>query len=421
MLGRLFGKNKDSSSEAVCAECGRTLLAGEWTQKALDEDGNERLLCSLCGQAHPPAGGERLKVGNGGANATRLPSQDADPADAETGLDGTTGRGETGRGETGRGENAALWKAIKDRDAQIERLQEQLAHGEAERQELLGSLVRLQAKADSAFGAATDEALAVTDAAAIASEPPAEPKVAGEPQYALEIVSEAPADAEAVVEPDEGDVHLSAGDTAEIAAADMPAEEPATVDVATEAVTSPADIAEAEAQAAATTLLQRGVDLLNVSPVPRRIAETNADLGIPTVHVGFDGETAAVTFMWSMGWYRFTVDSESGSVRLGDRGYEELDDLQPNASVRADGTVQLAPARISRAASPRQQAEPDGGAAPVAAEPAEAEEPAEEPAEPSAPPAGSPEILSKSLLGQRTDDERPSWEGTQARDFDWDR
>ena len=105
------------------------------------------------------------------------------------------------------------------------------------------------------------------------------------------------------------------------------------------------------------TLLQRGVDLLNVSAVPRKIAETNADLGIPTVHVGFEGAAATVTFMWSMGWYRFAVDVDSGAVSLGDRGYEERDDFQPNATVRADGTVQLAPARISRAAAQRQQAE----------------------------------------------------------------
>jgi hypothetical protein len=32
-----------------------------------------------------------------------------------------------------------------------------------------------------------------------------------------------------------------------------------------------------------------------------------------------------------------------------------------------------------------------------------------------------PEILSKSMLGQRSDDEAASWEKTQSRDFDWDR
>jgi hypothetical protein len=46
------------------------------------------------------------------------------------------------------------------------------------------------------------------------------------------------------------------------------------------------------------------------------------------------------------------------------------------------------------------------------------------PAEPEPPSAAAqkpPEILSKSLLGQRSDDEAASWEQTQARDFDWDR
>ena len=33
----------------------------------------------------------------------------------------------------------------------------------------------------------------------------------------------------------------------------------------------------------------------------------------------------------------------------------------------------------------------------------------------------APEFLSKSLLGQRSDDESGSWDQTKARDFDWDR
>ena len=46
-------------------------------------------------------------------------------------------------------ENDALWKAIKDRDAQIERLNGQLARSEAERQELLGRLTLLQAAGEA--------------------------------------------------------------------------------------------------------------------------------------------------------------------------------------------------------------------------------------------------------------------------------
>jgi len=177
--------------------------------------------------------------------------------------------------------------------------------------------------------------------------------------------------------------------------------------------------AEAEAAAESLTLLQRGVDLLNVSRVPRKIAETNEQLGLPHVHCGFDGETVAVTFMWTMGWYRFHVDLDSGDVSLADRGYEELT-LQPNAGVRADGTVQLAPAQISRAAAQRVQTPAE---TPVAAQPSPAAAPAA-PVEPETPREAAqkpPEFLSKSLLGQRSDDESASWEQTQARDFDWDR
>jgi hypothetical protein len=435
MLGRLFGKNNDASDEPVCYQCGRTLLAGEWTQKIEGPDGEERLLCSLCRQSGPAEGGERLKVGNGGGNAARVGADDAAPAAEPPAAQ--------------RGENDALWKAIKDRDAQIEALTERLAHSEAERQELIGRLARMQAEAAAGVAAAAADAEPATEIGAAAeAEPPAatEPEAeAGEEPTAGETPAadeaEAPVPAEAHDE-DEGD-RLLLEDTAAIPAvgeAGEGAASPAPVDEApraaeTAATPEPAlpgdgvgrstpDLADAEAQAASMTLLQRGVDLLNVSPVPRKIAETNNDLGIPNVHVGFDGETATVTFMWSMGWYRFAIDIESGSVGLGDRGYDDRTDLQPNASVRADGTVQLAAARISRAAAQRQQD------APPAAEPAAAvDEPGDagvadagpaSPAEPG-PPAGGPEILSKSLLGQRTDDERPSWEQTAARDFDWDR
>ena len=156
------------------------------------------------------------------------------------------------------------------------------------------------------------------------------------------------------------------------------------------------------------TLLQRGVDILNVSPVPRKVADTSADLGVPQVHVGFDGRSAAVTFLWSLGWYRFSVDIEgAGSVRLDERGYDDRPDLQPNASVRPDGTVQLAPAQLSRAARERE-----------AAGPVEEEESAA-PRTPRDAAERAPEIVSQALLGQRTDDEKPSWEQTQAREFNW--
>ena len=404
MLGRLFGKSKDASGEAVCAECGRTLLAGELTQRIVDNDGTERLLCSLCAQSSELAGGELQKASSG--NATRPPDQDAEAAGA-------------GPEEPGRDENAALWKAIKDRDAQIERLEKALTRGEAERQELLGRLARLQA---ATLAEVVGEA--GVEAAAIGGETAEDAQLAVSLDYQATVADTPSKASEEVLLPDEPVVETgaqaAAEDTADIAVPEPPEGEATTE---TEAADASSDATEIEDQAASMTLLQRGVDLLNVSAVPRKIAETNADLGIPSVHVGFEGAATTVTFMWSMGWYRFAVDVDSGAVSLGDRGYEERDDFQPNATVRADGTVQLAPARISRAAAQRQQAEQ--GAAPVE----DADEPAAGPA-PEAPPEaapeaapalGGPEILSKSLLGQRTDDERPSWEGTQARDFDWDR
>jgi hypothetical protein len=418
MLGRLFGKNKDASDEPVCYECGRTLLAGEWTETIEDDNGEERLLCSLCGQARPSAGGERSGAPSGGTNVARVVGDGAAP-EAESAGDRAT----AGERSAPRDENAALWKAIKDRDAQIERLNEELASSEAERQELIGLLAHLQAGTEAAAAAVAAPAAAADTSTGDAGEMAPAPEAEDEP---ADVLFATPVGDVTAVGPDAGspqveaeqaepvgaddDHPLALEDTANIPAAVLPADDEA------------AGRDEAEAQASSMTLLQRGVDLLNVSPVPRKIAETNADLGIPTVHVGFDGEAAAVTFMWTMGWYRFTVDVESGEVRLGDRGYEDRTDLQHNASVRADGTVQLAAARISRAAAQRQQGE-TAGAAESAAPAAQAAAPGDAgeavPGEP-APAVGAPEILSKSLLGQRTDDELQSWERTQARDFDWD-
>ena len=157
--------------------------------------------------------------------------------------------------------------------------------------------------------------------------------------------------------------------------------------------------------------------------MPRKIAETNEQLGLPHVHVGFDGEIVAVTFMWTMGWYRFHVDLESGDVAHGRprlRGARRPAAQRRRARRRhgaagagADQSRRGA-ARAGRARrSAAQDARPRGerGAAGPAAEPETPREAAQKP----------PEILSKSLLGQRSDDETASWEKTKARDFDWDR
>ncbi len=402
MLGRLFGKNKDASDEPVCYQCGRTLLAGEWTQKVEGEDGEERLLCSLCGTARlATTGGGRPKAGNGAGAA-------ADADDDAQGVGGSA---------SGRGENEALWKAIKDRDAQIERLEEELARSEAAREELMGRLGRLEAGSQAPAGSQPAERPVDEEAHRLALEDTAAIPAAGLPDAGRAKLDEAaqPGEPESLdALPDESaavEEDTAAGGAVEPGHEEAARAETEAPSVETAEAEGAAGVDGLETQGTSMTLLQRGVDLLNVSPVPRKIAETNTDLGIPTVHVGFDGETPTATFIWSMGWYRFAVDIETGGVRFADRGYDDRADLQPNATVRADGTVHLAAARISRAAAQRQHDE-----APAAEAPAPRAGPAEAP-----PPAtGDPDILSGSLLGQRTDDKPTSWERTQARDFDWD-
>jgi hypothetical protein len=432
MFGRMFGHGKDERDQAVCAECGRTLLAGEWTQKVVDADGGERLICSLCGQTHARSGAEPVA---------------ASPTPADYGHVRES-REEVREPRASRTDSNAFWKALKDKDAEIERLQAQLVQLEAEKQDLAGRLARAQGAplpAEPLIPSAAGPEIAATASASPpagdASEPgertwgetpaefatevatppagisPVEPPQPEVPAVVFEdtqpipaITEEQPAEAEAAISSIAAETAALAAQTPETPDAGGPLEPP---DVATEPTA-----AELATAAASLTLLQRGVDLLNVSRVPHKIAETNEQLGLPSVHVGSDGHTTAVTFMWSMGWYRFHVDSESDDIRMVDRGYDELTDLRPNAGVRADGTVQLDPAQISRAAAQRLQPEPQP--VPQSAAPEAAPVPAE-PEPPSAAAQKPPEILSKSLLGQRSDDEAASWEQTQARDFDWDR
>jgi hypothetical protein len=499
MFGRIFGRGKDDHDQAVCAECGRTLLAGEWTQTVIDERGDERLICSLCGQAFAGSdesvAGAAAPANNGRMRETRSESAFFEEPALETpqaAFPSEPAPATPPEARDTRAESDAFWQALKQKDAQIETLKAELARAEAERQELAGRFARLGA-ASAAAEAAPDpgsltgdssepgertwgetpaefaaemEALheaeaaqaqpaeirgepaavaeegAVAEEAVVAEEALAgfvvEAAVTAEPveklvaDEAVEVAAVPPAAVPPTVFDDTQPIDVISEDmlaaededasTGEIAAAEasalvaagggLPGEAPAQEPVEESA-------AEAEAAAASLTLLQRGVDLLNVSRVPRKIAETNEQLGLPHVHVAFDGEVVAVTFMWTMGWYRFDVDLDSGDVGMDDRGYEELA-LPPNAGVRADGTVQLAPAQISRAAAQRAaQAPPE--AAPAQPAPAR---PEAEPAEPETPREAAqkpPEFLSKSLLGQRSDDESASWEQTQARDFDWDR
>lgn len=462
MFGRIFGRGKDEPDEAVCAECGRTLLAGEWTQKVRDGNGEERLICSLCGQAHPLGGGDPLEPRAERPESRRVTRVVTPPAEegappAEEGAplsaaapgalapDGPTPDAPEVATRSSRSESDAFWKALKEKDATIERLEAELARAEAERQELAGQLAALRgqgaagdvtpepptgdasepgertwgetpAEFASEMAALQDEAAAVTG-----STPAPEASAAG-PEDTLPI--EPPEDAlppEPAAEAAAPDMRAAAGVAAggvEAAAEARGAEAPEAVqptEAGSPATPEGESVAEQVATGGALTLLQRGVDLLNVSRVPRKIAETNEQLGLPQVHVASDGENVSVTFLWSMGWYEFRVD-ENGGVRLRARGYEDRPELRPNAAVRADGTVQLAPAQISRAAAQRAEPAPEAEPAPQAppprpAEPESASDAAQKP----------PEILSKSLLGQRSDDEPSSWEGTKARDFDWDR
>jgi len=562
MFGRIFGRGKDETDQAVCAQCGRTLLVGEWTQNVVGADGQEYLICSLCGQSAALADAEPVASGTTPANTGRvresrtevaqMPGYDAQagtvsppaavaaaaPATATAGVAPAEDLGpDTGR--DARGESDAFWSALKQKDAEIERLHGELARLDAEKQELVGQLAVARAQLGTrASQPAVPQQPLVPAAAALAfsaqaAAPPVEtapppgqvevsavaaaalvPEPAGPPradssepgertwgetpaefaselaalrdeEAALEAAAPAPAGViaaetmpaavPAAGEHDPGSApqapvpaqaattavpaivfentqpipaltdEMIDADVATQQAATLPTEEAETTltpetggpvagaaafgPVAAQAppaqtAAAPPELtaAELEAEAANLTLLQRGVDLLNVSSVPHKIAETSGQLGIPTVNVGFAGQTTVVTFMWSMGWYRYEVDSESGAIRMGDRGYDERTDLRSNASVRGDGTVQLAPAQISRAAKAPSGHEqepaapppdaPAGGPAPTA--------PAE-PEPPSVAAQKAPEILSKSLLGQRSDDDVASWEQTQAREFDWNR
>ena len=447
MLGRLFGRAKDNHDDTVCSSCGRTLLAGEWTQRIVEDDGSERFICSLCS---PPEG------------SPGSPLEQADEMATVT----------TGRVKPVRAESDAFWRALKDKDSEIERLESRLARAEAEKQELAAQLARLR-NAHEAVIASDVDAETVASTAAAAPAPATEPANAEgsaaapcgrrAPAQTLRIDGEAgrrsptaSADAAAGGRVRRRDVprpHRSkprrgvatrrqpAGAATESFTADEPrptARRPASPaasarDVAVrrrprrhphrrgaggaarqawrEQSAAAAEPAAGERRPSARadepddeliplTILQRGVDLLNVSAVPKRIVETNENLGMPQVHVGSQGEsTLLVTFMWSMGWYQFRVElAEAGRISLADRGYEERVDLRPNASVRADGTVQLAPSRI-KPPTPKDTSEGK--------------------------PAGvtSGVIISKSMMGQRTDDENvpADWKSQRAPDFDWGR
>ena len=115
MLGRLFGRTKDDRDDTVCSTCGRTLLAGEWTQRVVDNDGTERFICALCARAGASSG------------APLEPVDDVATVSA-------------GRVKPARADSDAFWRALKDKDTEIARLESLLARAEAENQELAAQL-----------------------------------------------------------------------------------------------------------------------------------------------------------------------------------------------------------------------------------------------------------------------------------------
>jgi hypothetical protein len=504
MWDRLFGRNKEEGREPACAACGRTLLPGEWAQSVVTDEGFERVLCSLCAQSN-------------------LIADNAPPYTETEDVPGpisVSGRPQPIRPRTQREsheDSDAFWRALKDKDAQIARLESELLQAEAQRQELLAQISLLQrqlrGEAVTDWQAAAFEPHATPaaswapadtpplapassvipgDAALVSDDEPRQPAPAETTPAALGAAEATVAEASALppqpdsmtdVEEDEhtasiarpqpgpateqdadagpawlfdtpphqtfggdtvatlgagalassaeghteaeSDEDAAAGDTGaphgtplEQVPSTMPVEQDAQLERASfEAALASSQVEEAapaasteelEAEERALPLLQRGADLLNVSGAPRKVAETSESLGIPFARLSSDGETVTAVFLWSMAWYEFAVDLASGDVSLKERGYEDRADLIPNAKVRADGTVQVTPLPTRRStARPAQQ--PSSSA--VAAR--EVESP---PASP-----GKGEIISKSLMGQRTDDEQNTWDEMSARDFDWGR
>ena len=432
MLGRLFGRTKDDRDDTICSTCGRTLLAGEWTQRVVDNDGTERFICALCAR-----------------------SGDFSAATAEPVGDIATVT--TARVKPARADSDAFWRALKDKDTEIARLESLLARAEAENQELAAQLAESRGSvapvvplvsvatespaapvARDDIGGETAEYsaadLKAVDAIDAVEPPTAESGEAASPVavapaaaatrrlehtdprlgQALRDAARDQADAGAPGAPGEVGADTAALPTARAPFDDDPRgvfapggappfddQRAAPVDDRAAAPTVAGFEPEPEAEDfVPLTILQRGVDLLNVSAVPKRVVETNENLGIPQVHVGCEREDSLlITFMWTMGWYQFRVELvDAGRITLADRGYEERVDLRPNASSRTDGTVQLAPSQI-KAPTPKDTSDPK--------------------------PTGvtSGVIISKSMMGQRTDDENvpADWKSKRAPDFDWGR
>ena len=446
MLGRLFGRSKDENDDTICSACGRTLLAGEWTQRVVEDDGSERFICALCARADAAPGllvraGRRHRhrdprprasrraptaTPSGAPSKTKTPRSSVSRACSRAprpkrrssprssrGLRGESRHGRPGDGaDDGRAEPAGA------------------ATGDRRRSDVVAGVPAAapEAGADTAefkaaeVGSETAERPAAADRGSATPSSDADPSLGaafGAPPTGRRRPRASPLDETAV---------LGGGALATRRAAPTRRALPTGsrcrrrtprrrgAGGATRSATPTRSASCWSARAARPgrapaadrgggelvplTILQRGVDLLNVSAVPKRVVETNENLGIPQVHVGSENEsTLLITFMWSMGWYQFRVELEgAGRITLADRGYEERVDLRPNASARTDGTVQLALEPI-KPPTPKDttDARTTGVTRGV--------------------------IISKSMKGQRTDDENvpADWKRKRAPDFDWGR
>ncbi len=549
MLDRLFGRGKqDQPAEPTCAACGRTLLPGEWAQTFVRDDGVEEIVCSLCSQSQgyvtePPAPYEQAgapAAPDAGPAASPEPAPDLydqsvtgvgsdayahavapvvqshDAAqwavpEAGAATEPVAAVGEPEPAADDRIESDTFWRALKDKDAEIARLQAEVMRLEAERRELGTQLeqarqVAAPVPATAPYGSpmspepvwptegdapsspqpATSQpvveagpapgVLGVADewSTAVAPEVTLDPDLDAPPQPSLDtdipvdlsVPSAPPAPPsdqaaerspiDTTTAPDTPDAPVTAfvdmpTEPIEVLAvqaqpavpeewcpvcdtAEIPEIQPATMAAGSEEGTVQMPIAPGRAapiagdQPASLVFepqpepidlvpLQRGADLFNVSDMPQKVAETNELLGLPRVNLTVEEKTMTAVFIWSMAWYEYTIDLDDGDVRLKDRGYDDRTDLAANGTVRPDGTVQLIPLPTRR---PVVQMPPPAPAPDVPVEPAPAPPPATDEGGDRRPvDAGKGEFISKSLRGQRTDDEAVAWDEMAARDFDW--
>ena len=148
MFGRIFGRDKDDTEQAVCAECGRTLLAGEWTRKVTGPNGEDQLICSLCGPDHPLDEDEPIVVTATPANNGRV-RETREDAPATPAAPGPS-------------------LELEAKDAEIAALREQVARADARNEELVREIALLRTTAAEAAVSGATPADTVAEPAAAA-------------------------------------------------------------------------------------------------------------------------------------------------------------------------------------------------------------------------------------------------------------